>query len=167
MQVEYLLEKPFCSWVFYMRLSGHRGWFAMLLLLILPSYCHFPFLFLFLKVKRVWIYWLMLSDALQIITFYLAWAMWALQKRWGKYLSLIKLICVFRCPSREEFPLIETEHKAHLRRLKGEKTVTVISLCLISEPTTSTVLLPLAKVSLTVPESMCFELCNQWDDCCI
>lgn len=29
---------------------------------------------------------------------------------------------VFRCPSREVFPLIETEHKAHLRRLKGEDT---------------------------------------------
>ncbi|XP_078123796.1 rho guanine nucleotide exchange factor 2 isoform X2 [Sander vitreus] len=27
---------------------------------------------------------------------------------------------VSRCPSREEFPLIETEHKAHLRRLKAE-----------------------------------------------
>ncbi|XP_026155942.1 rho guanine nucleotide exchange factor 2 isoform X2 [Mastacembelus armatus] len=27
---------------------------------------------------------------------------------------------VSKCPSREEFPLIETEHKAHLRRLKAE-----------------------------------------------
>ncbi|XP_077403966.1 rho guanine nucleotide exchange factor 2 isoform X1 [Vanacampus margaritifer] len=27
---------------------------------------------------------------------------------------------VSKCPSREEFPLIETEHKAHLRRLKGD-----------------------------------------------
>ncbi|XP_042362907.1 rho guanine nucleotide exchange factor 1a isoform X2 [Plectropomus leopardus] len=27
---------------------------------------------------------------------------------------------VSRCPSREEFPLIETEHKAHLRRLKAD-----------------------------------------------
>ncbi|CAB1430422.1 unnamed protein product [Pleuronectes platessa] len=25
-----------------------------------------------------------------------------------------------KCPSREEFPLIETEHKAHLRRLKAD-----------------------------------------------
>uniref|UniRef100_A0A4W6CVM8 Rho guanine nucleotide exchange factor (GEF) 2a n=1 Tax=Lates calcarifer TaxID=8187 RepID=A0A4W6CVM8_LATCA len=29
---------------------------------------------------------------------------------------------VSKCPSREEFPLIETEHKAHLRRLKGQET---------------------------------------------
>ncbi|XP_061616592.1 rho guanine nucleotide exchange factor 1a isoform X2 [Phyllopteryx taeniolatus] len=30
------------------------------------------------------------------------------------------LLFVLRCPSREEFPLIETEHKAHLRRLKAD-----------------------------------------------
>lgn len=84
MLVEYLLEKPFCSWVFHMRLSGHWGWIAMVLLVILPSYCHFPFLYLFCKVMRVWLYWLMLSDVLQIITFYSVWAMWALQKEMGK-----------------------------------------------------------------------------------
>ncbi|XP_010778360.1 rho guanine nucleotide exchange factor 2-like [Notothenia coriiceps] len=29
---------------------------------------------------------------------------------------------VSKCPSREDFPLIETEQKAHLRRLKGQET---------------------------------------------
>jgi len=27
-----------------------------------------------------------------------------------------------RCPSREDFPLIETEHEAYLRRIKSEST---------------------------------------------
>lgn len=41
------------------------------------------------------------------------------------YIGFICVVCAFvcsRCPSREEFPLIETEYKAHLRRLKGEET---------------------------------------------
>lgn len=33
---------------------------------------------------------------------------------------ILHVLAVSSCPSREEFPLIESEHKAHVRRLKGK-----------------------------------------------
>ncbi|XP_029022393.1 rho guanine nucleotide exchange factor 1a isoform X4 [Betta splendens] len=39
---------------------------------------------------------------------------------WIRHIQFTVSKLLFRCPSREEFPLIETEYKAHLRRLKAD-----------------------------------------------